>query len=128
MTNVRSVHASCRCGAVQWKAPAPDYAQSCSCGYCTRNGAAWASCDTNEFETLVLSESVSAQQFDLHSPRHYHCKRCGTPLWTWTPDPMRNHAGHSSSDYENPVLNWNVSLTAPYFSRPVVFGHEGRAA
>jgi len=110
MCDFDKVHASCRCGGVQWNAPAPEFKQGCDCGYCQKKGSNWTSCDPNEFDIVTRTESVSGQQFDRHSPRHYHCKRCGTPLWTWTADPLRDHTDKRHTEYENPILNWNVNL------------------
>lgn len=39
MCNSDKVHASCRCGGVQWNAPAPEFKQGCNCGYCQKNGS-----------------------------------------------------------------------------------------
>lgn len=110
MTHTHYVKAGCRCGAVQWRAPAPEASAKCDCGYCRHNNAEWACCDSNEFETLKILGSVIGLQFDRFSPRHYHCKQCGTPLWTWTPDTKRGDTSVRAYDYENPILNWNITL------------------
>lgn len=118
MAEHKCVKAGCLCGGVQWTAPAPDHSQGCTCGYCQNTGASWACCDPNEFTIDVIESRVRGYQFDAFSPRHYYCSSCGTPLWTWTPDTRRTRYGAAVSDFENPILNWNVQLASKVIELP----------
>ncbi len=120
MCNHARVTGRCECGAIEWTAPMTDASAACDCHICAETSPEWASCETNDFDIVKVSAPVVGHQAGPFSPRHYHCGSCNSPVWTWTADTKRRREGLAGmSDYENPILNWNVRLATDEEGAPV---------
>ena len=80
---------------------------------CETSDARWVSCDPTDFNITAMTTGIAGHQAGPYSQRHYHCTCCNDALWTWTPDWRRTESGQRENDYENPILNWNMTLVFP---------------
>ncbi len=68
--------ATCHCGAVRLKAPAPSVVTICNCSICRRSGARWAYYAPSDV-TLPRAGSTQAYVWGDRMLAFHRCKSCG---------------------------------------------------
>lgn len=105
------IDGSCHCGAIQWRAPAPEKLSTCNCSYCDRVGAEWAYTTPEQFTLRTAPEALSVYQFGTYTGIHYHCANCGCATHGSSPDYSSGKADPSKT-----IIGYNVR-TAHDFDR-----------
>jgi hypothetical protein len=78
-------HASCHCGAVRIRVPAqPAYVIDCNCSLCRRNGALWATYESDCVELSGQLDKLVAYIWGQRSIRTMFCGACGC-VTHWEP-------------------------------------------
>ncbi|MGE0023728.1 MAG: GFA family protein [Hyphomicrobium sp.] len=79
MTEQKTYHGSCHCGAVSYEAKsAPiDKAMSCNCSMCARKGTLLAFIPASDFTLKSGADALTDYQFNKHVLHHVFCRTCG---------------------------------------------------
>ncbi|WP_295559477.1 GFA family protein [uncultured Hyphomicrobium sp.] len=79
MTEQRTYHGSCHCGAVRYEAKSPPIGEalSCNCSMCRRKGSLLAFIPATDFALQSGSDALADYQFNKHVIHHLFCRTCG---------------------------------------------------
>ena len=80
LPDITSAHASCHCGAVQFRVELSDglrTARRCNCSYCRMRGAVAVSAPLAGIVIEKGEDALSVYQFNTRTAKHYFCSKCG---------------------------------------------------
>ena len=74
------IEGRCTCGALTWRAPAPDFLSTCTCSFCRRSAALWGEADPR---AATLSPGDSAREYIRleRALAFVFCGECGNLGW-----------------------------------------------
>lgn len=80
MTDVKTLHASCHCRAVQFEVKLSDgfnSARRCNCSFCRMRGAIAVSAHLDGIRLTCGEDRLTLYQFKTNTAKHYFCSVCG---------------------------------------------------
>jgi hypothetical protein len=78
MSNSKTYHGSCHCGAVMYEARMDlSVVSQCNCSICSKKGALHHRIPQEAFNLLSGENDLTLYQFDSKEARHLFCKHCG---------------------------------------------------
>jgi len=78
MTETKTHHGSCHCGAVRYKVTvALDGVMSCNCSICQKRGSLLAFVPGDAFKLEQGGDALTEYRFNKHVIHHLFCKTCG---------------------------------------------------
>ncbi|MCW5724086.1 MAG: hypothetical protein KIS81_03920 [Maricaulaceae bacterium] len=87
------IDGSCHCGVVRWTVPAPpEWLTRCTCSYCARSGALWASYAPAEVRLDYPIDAVIRYMQGDRTLAFISCARCGCTTHYEPADPAAAEA------------------------------------
>ncbi len=79
MTDGKTYHGSCHCGAVRYEARNASITEaiSCNCSMCRRKGTLLAFIPAADFTLEAAPDALTDYQFNRHVIHHLFCRTCG---------------------------------------------------
>jgi hypothetical protein len=120
MTDVKTYHGSCHCGAVAYEATtALDKLMDCNCSHCKRIGIVMQPVAAADFKLLSGSELLKTYRFNTKVIEHLFCTECGVQPFSRGSDPAGN---------QMVMINVNCLEDAPEIDRSTIYHWDGRSA
>lgn len=84
MSDLKTFHGSCHCGAVKFEATmgTPEKAFACNCSMCQRAGWLLAFVKDDAFKLVSGTDALTDYQFAKMKTHHVFCKTCGVRAYS----------------------------------------------